>query len=101
MIELSLILDVPELNKVKANCDVRVKSLDLTRNCVISVDDIKLRDRQYLEVINRLKIKFPKLEIVNLNTVLCDQISCNTSLNNIPLYRDKDNNHLSYAGAKN
>ncbi len=36
-----LILDVPELNKVKANCDVRVKSLDLTRNCVISVDDIK------------------------------------------------------------
>ncbi|NWK53165.1 acyltransferase [Acinetobacter sp. SwsAc5] len=95
-----LILDVPELNKVKANCDVRVKSLDLTRNCVISVDDIKLRDRQYLEVIDRLKIKFPKLEIVNLNTLLCDQISCNTSLNNIPLYRDKDNNHLSYVGAK-
>ncbi|OFE44480.1 acyltransferase family protein [Acinetobacter towneri] len=95
-----LILDVPELNKVKANCDVRVKSLDLTRNCVISVDDIKLRDRQYLEIIDRLKIKFPKLEIVNLNTLLCDQISCNTSLNNIPLYRDKDNNHLSYFGAK-
>lgn len=95
-----LILDVPELNKVKANCDVRVKSLDLTRNCVISVDDIKLRDRQYLEIIDRLKIKFPKLEIVNLNTLLCDQISCNTSLNNIPLYRDKDNNHLSYVGAK-
>ena len=95
-----VILDVPELKKVKANCEARVKSLGLSKKCTISAKEIKSRDRQYLEILERLKTQFPKLEIVDLNTLLCDQISCNTSLNNIPLYRDKDNNHLSYFGAK-
>ena len=42
---------------------------------------------------------FPKLEIVNPNKVLCDNIRCKTDLNGIPLYRDKDNNHFSYYGS--
>lgn len=94
-----VILDVPELNKIKANCEVRVKSLRLTEKCAISVEEIKSRDRKYLEILERLKLKFPKIEIVDLNPLLCDEAKCQTSLNDIPLYRDKDNNHLSYDGA--
>lgn len=94
-----VILDVPELKKVKANCEARVKSLGLSKKCTISAKEIKSRDRQYLEILERLKTQFPKLEIVDLNPLLCDQTECQTSLNDIPLYRDKDNHHLSYYGA--
>ena len=94
-----VILDVPELKKVKANCEARVKSLGLSKKCIISAKKIKSRDRQYLEILERLKTQFPTLEIVDLNPLLCDQTECQTSLNDIPLYRDKDNHHLSYYGA--
>ena len=96
-----VILDVPELKKVKDNCEARVKSLGLSisKKCTISAKEIKSRDRQYLEILERLKTQFPKLEIVDLNPLLCDQTECQTSLNDIPLYRDKDNHHLSYYGA--
>jgi len=94
-----LILDVPNITDFQANCAVRVYSLGINQECLIPAQKMRDRDRDYLKIIASLKLKFPKLEVVNPNQVLCDEKVCQSALNDIPLYRDKDNHHLSYLGA--
>ena len=94
-----IVLDVPELHNLKANCFARVYSLGLNRKCEIPMTKFRERDKEYLAILEKLKQDFPKLEIVNPNKVLCDNVRCKTDLNGIPLYRDKDNNHFSYYGS--
>lgn len=94
-----LILDVPNIKEFQANCLVRVYSLGLNKECLIPLKRINDRDHDYLKIITKLRQKFPKLEVINPNKILCDEMTCKSALNDIPLYRDKDKDHLSYLGA--
>ena len=94
-----LILDVPNITGFQANCAVRAYSLGINQECLIPAQQMRDRDRDYLKIIASLELNFPKLEVVNPNQVLCNEKVCQSTLNDIPLYRDKDNNHLSYLGA--
>lgn len=94
-----LILDVPSIKGLQANCVVRAYSLGISKECLIPAQKMRDRDRDYLKVISDLKQKFPKLEVVNPNLIICNEMVCQSALNEIPLYRDKDHHHLSDLGA--
>lgn len=97
--QVILILDVPNIKEHQANCPARVYSLGLSEKCSILSKRIKERDLDYLKIIAKLRHEFPKLKVINPNKILCDEFVCKSALNDIPLYRDKDNDHLSYLGA--
>ncbi|ATO19572.1 O-antigen acetylase [Acinetobacter sp. LoGeW2-3] len=94
-----LIHDVPELFDLQANCNTRVNMLKLNHACTTDVQSLYSRDKRFLQILDRIKVGYSNLEIVNLNSIICDELVCQSHLNNIPLYRDKDLNHLSFIGA--
>lgn len=94
-----LILDVPELYDVKANCPARVLTLGLNVTCSVPVEKIKERDEQFLTILQKLQKEFPKLEIVDPKRILCDEINCQIGLKDIPLYRDGDDDHMTFKGS--
>ncbi len=50
------------------------------------------------ELFARLAKEFPELGFIDPNAVLCDEESCYTELEDVPLYRDDD--HLNQAGSQ-
>lgn len=91
-----LINDNPILVDVDINCNLR-KSF-VKDEC--SFDKVKYDAdfAEWLDILNKIQQRYPKLIVLDLNRIICDSVKCYSSLNGIPLYRDSQ--HLTYAGSK-
>lgn len=89
-----LINDNPILVDVDINCNFR-KSAD---QCNFEKEKYLSDFHEWTSVLATLKKKHPQLTIIDFNDIICDQIQCYSSLNNIPLYRD--NQHMTYRGSE-
>lgn len=98
--KIFVILDVPELHKVRANCPARVETLGNVHHCSLPINEVKARDDEIIKILRELQKDFPQIRFIDPKKVICEQSNCALSLNNIPLYVDKDKDHLNYLGAK-
>ncbi|EMN2537568.1 acyltransferase family protein [Acinetobacter baumannii] len=87
----------PSLGDLNNKCIMRNDMFNLGRNCTINIEKFHEQSRSFDIFIEKLRLKFPQLEIIDVTKVLCDKRYCKSSINNIPLYRDK--NHLNNDGA--
>lgn len=97
-----LLLDVPRLKDygVSADCSLRSEILKLNKSCIFSKDNNKRESEKFIKIVNIAKEKFPSLIIVDPTKIFCKNLSCNIDINGIPIYRDRDTNHINYIGSK-
>lgn len=97
-----MVLDTPELPKGFNNyCDVLTFKFILLfdpHHCDIPFEYVKGQQKEFMDLINRLAVKYPQLILVDPKKVLCDCDCCKTSLNGIPIYADS--HHLNYLGSQ-
>lgn len=97
-----VILDTPELPKGFNNyCDVLSFKFILLfdpHHCDVSFEYVKNQQKEFIDLINILAVKYPQLVLVDPKKVLCDSDYCKTSLNGIPVYADS--HHLNYLGSQ-
>jgi peptidoglycan/LPS O-acetylase OafA/YrhL len=60
-------------------------------------EEFLIRNRFILDLLNRLKKDYENIQLVDVTDVFCDQLRCNVTHGNEPLY--KDDHHLSTAGS--
>jgi len=56
--------------------------------------------KAFNQILAEAKPKYPQLKIIDPTQVICDQQACKIMLNDVPLYRFKDDNHLNDQGAR-
>ncbi|WP_374252046.1 acyltransferase family protein [Acinetobacter brisouii] len=90
-----IINDNPILQNINPNCNLIIK--DPEKNCFQS-KEIYLKDtQQWNNDLKYLKIKYPKIIVIDFNNIICKNNKCYSFINNTPLYRD--NQHLTYSGS--
>lgn len=95
-----VLLDVPELNSINSNCIVKAEILNLDLDCKFERNDIDIKNYTFRNFINEISKEYSNLNIVDPKIAFCNEKTCYSSLNGIPLYRSKDNNHLNYRGSE-
>lgn len=98
--QVILILDVPQLKTVSADCSLRAEIIHSKNLCHQKLDDIKQENLKFNRILVQVKEDYPNLLVIDPNQVFCNKVNCATTLNNMPLYRNKDDNHLNAIGAK-
>lgn len=94
-----LLMDTPDLQKSQANCPVRATALGLGDVCRESYIEFQQESAKFLKIVQQLHQEYPALVIINPATAMCNQQECSLALNGVPLYRDRDDDHLNYQGS--
>ncbi|NNH02259.1 acyltransferase family protein [Acinetobacter sp. ANC 5414] len=97
--KIFVILDVPELKGIRANCPARVESIGVNQSCTQPIDQIQARDAKTLKILFDLQKEFPQIKFIDPKKVICKEATCSLSLNQTPLYVHKDKDHLNYVGS--
>lgn len=95
-----ILLDVPELKTTTAECSTRVLVLQKKDQCYEEYKRVEKDAMEFLHILKDIQHDFPDLLVVDPTKIFCDEYKCNTVLNGVPLYRNKDNNHLNYKGSQ-
>lgn len=97
-----IVKPVPEIADNINNCVNQrfsfVKMFEHIEECRIKLSIWVNLSQKYVNLLNDLKIKNPKILLVDPNDVICDNFYCSVIRNQQILYSDK--HHLSLAGAK-
>jgi peptidoglycan/LPS O-acetylase OafA/YrhL len=95
-----IINDVSELGTVKAECTLNNERFHRADNCNINVIDDSKLFKGWNAVLGRLSKQYPDLIIIDPKKVTCDQKTCFSQIEGVPLYRNHDENHLNYIGSE-
>ncbi len=98
--QVVLLLDVPELKQVPADCQMRAEILGRNLSCEFSKQSEAKVAAEFNRIVQQLKYDFPKLKLIDPKQVLCRADRCKSSVNGLPIYRNKDDDHLSYQGSQ-
>ncbi|WP_313659845.1 SGNH hydrolase domain-containing protein, partial [Acinetobacter variabilis] len=100
--QVVLINDVPHLDweGIPSDCNIRKEILHRDASCTVSRKSYEAHLKQFNQILAEAKLKYPQLKIVDPTKVICDQQACKTMLNDVPLYRFKDDNHLNDPGSR-
>ena len=99
--KVNFIIDVPELFLQPADClPSRPFSLKKERSlkCVQDRKILEMRYLEYRKIVQRLKINFPQLNIIDSTDFFCDEIICYSQVGDKILYRDE--HHLNRNGSE-
>lgn len=94
-------IDIPELGIDPVNsCVRRATNLNsnIVSNCIIKRESVDNRQREYRELVAKIKKRVPSLLVYDPISLLCDQENCYGKKGEIFLYGDDD--HLSVEGGK-
>jgi hypothetical protein len=91
------VVDVPYFPNTPENCQTRFL-ITKTDECVIAKAELDRSFGQYFESLNRIKAKFPMLEIFDAGMVVCSNGKCSQHDGSQYFYIDKD--HLSVYGSE-
>jgi peptidoglycan/LPS O-acetylase OafA/YrhL len=93
-----LIKGNPILDGVNYDCSLSNERFNIKKNCSF---DIKIHQKQFKKwshFVDILFVKYPDLVIIDPAKIMCNEISCFSEINGIPLYRD--GNHLNHIGSE-
>jgi peptidoglycan/LPS O-acetylase OafA/YrhL len=89
-----LIVDIPEFPKDLARCIIFKNAND----CAILRSEVANRQSRFLNILDKLRVEFPTLIVLDFTNILCDQSRCFSGHNGQPYYFDS--NHLNYSASK-
>ena len=100
--QVVLINDVPRLDweNIPSDCNIRNEILHRNAACTISRKSYNVHLKPFNQILAEAKLKYPQLKIIDPTKVICDRQACKTMLNDVPLYRFKDDNHLNDQGSR-
>lgn len=100
--QVILLNDVPRLDwdDIPSDCNIRNEILNRHAPCTVSKASYETHLKQFNQVVAEAKIKYPRLKVIDPNKIICDQQACKIMLNNVPLYRWKDDNHINDQGSR-
>ncbi|MGB8696888.1 SGNH hydrolase domain-containing protein, partial [Acinetobacter sp.] len=68
--------------------------------CTISRRNYETQLMKFNRIVVEAKLKYPDLKIIDPTKAMCNQQTCKIMLNNVPLYRNKDTNHINNQGSR-
>jgi peptidoglycan/LPS O-acetylase OafA/YrhL len=94
--KVSVIISVPKTTKQNLH---KLKLVKADRFVFFDDYDSSIPNIAYSKnhIINEMKIRFPKINYIDLRDVMCDISSCDAMINNTIIYRNSD--HLNTSGA--
>lgn len=100
--QVILLNDVPRLDqeKVPADCNLRNEILNTHAQCTVSRKNYEQQLQQFNRIVADAKLKYPDLKIIDPTKAICNQQVCKIMINNVPLYRNKDSNHINDQGSR-
>src|SRR5690606_26660381 len=100
--QVILLNDVPRLDqeKVPADCNLRNEILNTQTQCAVSRKNYEASLVRFKRIVAEAKLKYPDLKIIDPTKVICNQQVCKIMINNVPLYRNKDSNHINDQGSR-
>lgn len=98
--QVVMLLDVPELKDVSADCKMRAEILHRDLKCEFSKASEMLIASEFRNVLVRLQHDFPRLKLIDPKKILCRGDICQSSIQGLPIYRNKDDDHLSFKGSE-
>jgi peptidoglycan/LPS O-acetylase OafA/YrhL len=98
--QVVLLLDVPELKGIPADCQMRVEILGRAITCEFSKESEAKVAAEFKQIVKQLKQDFPQLKLIDPKDILCRAQICKSSINGLPIYRNKDDDHLSLKGSE-
>ena len=100
--QVILLNDVPRLDqeKVPADCNLRNEILNTHAQCTVSRKNYEQQLQQFNRIVADAKLKYPDLKIIDPTKAICNQQVCKIMINNVPLYRNKDTNHINNQGSR-
>ncbi|WP_312158944.1 acyltransferase family protein [Acinetobacter sp.] len=100
--QVILLNDVPRLDQdgVPADCNLRNEILNTHAQCTVSRKNYEAQLKQFNRIVAEAKLKYPNLKIIDPTKVMCNQQECKIMINHVPLYRDKDTNHINDQGSR-
>ncbi len=100
--QVILLDDMPRLmqNDVPADCIVRNEILNIRVNCAVSRQVFQRDLIQFYKIVARAEHQFPQLRVIRPAYSICGAALCSININGVPLYRNKDDNHLNYIGSQ-
>jgi SGNH domain (fused to AT3 domains) len=91
------VVDVPYFRDTPESCQSKFL-VSKTDQCVFSKADMNAPFKAYFDVLNRIKVRYPKLKILNAEDMLCQKDTCAQHDGKQYFYVDKD--HLSVYGSE-
>ena len=88
-----IFIDNPDSKVDKSKCPVFSRLGWNNKDCLIPLAEVKKTHQPYDQAIIAAQEKYPELVIINPKKLLCDDLFCQTEMNNIAIYKDK--NHLN------
>lgn len=100
--QVILLNDVPRLDQdgVPADCNLRNEILHTHAPCTVSRKNYEAQLLQFNRIVAEAKLKYPDLKIIDPTKVICNQQACKIMINHVPLYRNKDSNHINNQGSR-
>lgn len=100
--QVILLNDVPRLDRdgVPADCNLRNEILNTQAPCTVSRKNYEAQLLQFNRIVAEAKQKYPDLKIIDPTRVICNQQACKIMINDVPLYRNKDSNHINDQGSR-
>ncbi|MGX5700393.1 acyltransferase family protein [Acinetobacter kookii] len=100
--QVILLNDVPRLDRdgVPADCNLRNEILNTQAPCTVSRKNYEAQLLQFNRIVAEAKQKYPDLKIIDPTRVICNQQTCKIMINDVPLYRNKDSNHINDQGSR-
>jgi len=93
-----IILDNPELGFNPTLCNDLPLIRKTKQTCTIARSEVEERNREYRNLIGKLTLIYPEVEIVDSFKAFCDADNCYAKKDGEWLYRD--NNHLTNSGSR-
>lgn len=92
-----LIVGTPSLKEYDQTCPVKKYMFGLSINCNTPILKHNLHFKKWLADLEKVKLAYPDLIIVDPTLITCSDKECFSEINNLPLYKDKG--HLNFKGA--
>lgn len=94
-----IVIDTPALNNNPINCTQRTSFFTQLKKCEITINELNQIRSNYIEIIKKINLKYPQIEIFDPTDFFCKYEMCRAMESEKYLYTDKD--HISiYASFK-
>lgn len=100
--QVVILNDVPRLDwdGIPSDCNIRNEILNRHAQCTVSRKSYDTYLKPFNQILAEAKLKYPDLKIIDPTKVICDQQVCKIIVNDVPLYRLKDDNHINDQGSR-
>lgn len=85
---------------IPSDCNIRNEILNRHAQCTVSRRSYETHLEPFNQILAEAKLKYPDLKIIDPTKVICDQQVCKIIVNDVPLYRLKDDNHINDQGSR-